>query len=358
MFRYPYRRALSLFCIIIGTSAINAMKPTLKWLILGAGTQYDTAEWNKYAQKRSIDWMGFNNEPCIKCIKGDFNKADNLETKLEDGTYDTILFDDATAHYSDWGLKHLKALHKKLKDGGSLYIIHSFTSGEVKPEKPASYTEYKNRWNEFITPQTFINGEIFLDFEVLDRAIQDTYYRRYLKEVLHPHNMALLRSVFGNNVQLRINTTYPDAKGDRPETYYVAIKSDKDIIKKGQAIVKQEYKSTVGDYTIKGRLIFPPQEDKMDYMAFFDKDKNVYIVQYPGWSSPLRNTLEFLNTSLGTNFTRLYSSFENKYIDLDDLPSTLGPSFGLDGPYGEDINFLENASIDIFDIPLIKPDKP
>ena len=80
-----------------------------------------------------------------------------------------------------------------------------------------------------------------------DEKDKDELKHQFMKEELHPYNIALLQRVFSNNVQLRINRPHPDrVKDDFCTIYYSAVKAHADTIVLGEEIDKSPYSNQIG----------------------------------------------------------------------------------------------------------------
>ncbi len=353
--------SLSIFAPILVIRPMELVQAKQRWLILGAGTENDTAAWNEYAHARGAEWDGFNIQGGPHAIVGDFNKPEDLD-KLHDDVYDKIFFDWSTTKFvHDWDMKILSVLYKKLKDQGELLIRTDGMRSSGQFFDGDSYESYVLACEKHLRKDALTLGTNYFSASSVqcNERMRNAYMLRYNRENMCAQNVGLLQTVFGNNVQLRINKPHPDqASSSFFTTHYRALKSQVATVAQGDEIDKSPYSNRIGEYTIRGRYYFPTNDDMERTLCLVDADHNIYYVQYPEPSMTYRTLLAFMNRVLGKEFTQLYLSGDrdprrNAFVNLDREPMMGYEHLGLDGAYGEDIPWHENP-FELNDVPLIE----
>jgi hypothetical protein len=215
-----------------------------RWLILGAGESRDYEKWDLYVRDKNANWQGLNNncDPHPECYNLDFNSSADLH-KLPVDHFDKIFFDQGTAWYSKWNLRHILALYTSLKLNGELYI----PSTQTPPVQSLFPKEDKNVIKKGIIDklENAKNNEIFVNgTNGVSLSFLEEKDRKDILEKIYSQNLDLLHAIIYPfyNFQLRLNADdYPtylkrdDAHYIRD--YYYIVKSDREIIGKNNSVI-------------------------------------------------------------------------------------------------------------------------
>lgn len=221
----------------------------LEYLIFGAGIEgIDVESWNDYFKDKNAHWIGYTiGVEGNKCINGDFNSTNDLDSKLIDGFYDVIMFDWSTAKFINWNEDILKILRKKLKDNGTLLIplesgieIDSTTVPKISEYNNLHHWYYENFHRERIIQRKLLNGRLseYLlksKLNIKDPEAFKLWDDMYWNDVIKRYNLLLLKSIFGessyntsdypiNNERSSMHTGKIDKRNVSIKTYYKATK--------------------------------------------------------------------------------------------------------------------------------------
>ena len=222
--------------LFVGIPLFGMEKDAEQWLILGAGTEDDVAEWNDYASKRRIQWKGVNNapswEPIENAFRFDFNDVEALDEQLPNNFYDSIIFDKETIDFAQWNKDHLNVILKKLKSTGKLLVPFSPSKLIIHRDAPVViYGLYERRFNNLLKLKTspLITGFNYLR-EKFPKYLTETqhkeFFLKYQDEVIIPHNRRVLEALF--DVEFKEDRQYPHRSEKHKKQRYYVLKPKKD----------------------------------------------------------------------------------------------------------------------------------
>jgi hypothetical protein len=194
------KKLIFITLILICIMGLNAMEPEKKELIFG-GYQWN-CNFKGFGPNITVfdQWCG---EGIVGYIQGDFNDSEDLDTKLQDDFYDLMIFDVDTVRYTQWGVKQLAVLYKKLKKGGKLILDFEFHPTDCfgSGEEVDTYEKFTKLFDDYLKshPDSLING--WNCVKIKKPKDWDAFWDKYSKTV-QKHNETVLKTVFKDNVKV------------------------------------------------------------------------------------------------------------------------------------------------------------